>query len=82
RAALSARESTVMAKHFDHSEYPKRIRNLTDDALRYILKDAGEALRAMPTGGNSEYYADEINYASMELKARRDRMARSHRRAG
>lgn len=70
-----------MGKHFDHSEYPKRIRRLTDDCLRYILKDAGDAIRAMPDGANASYYADEICAASMELKARRDRAARSLRRA-
>ena len=56
----------------DHREYPKSLKSKTDDSLRYIIKDAKEAMAANPNGRKAGYYADEVNYAAMELKTRRD----------
>lgn len=55
----------------NHTEYMKKVRNLEDAALRYIIKDANEAIQAMPNSINAGYYADEVHYCSMELTRRR-----------
>ena len=55
----------------DHTAYPKRMRTLSEPSLRYIIKDAREAMLAMPDGPKAGYYMDEIHYASMELARRR-----------
>jgi hypothetical protein len=39
-------------------------------ALRFTIKDASEAIDAMPHGDKAGYYADEIHYCAMELKRR------------
>lgn len=57
-------------KRIDHTAYPKALRHKSDDALRYILKDAREAIEANPKGENAGYYADEILYAAEELNRR------------
>lgn len=60
----------------DHVGYPRRMRSLTDEALRFTIADAKEALEAMPDSPKAGYYQDEIHYASMELKRRRQNEAR------
>jgi len=59
----------------DHTEYPKRLKKKSDDALRFIIKDADEAMKVNPDSEKSKngYYADEINYAAMELKRRENK---------
>lgn len=59
-----------MQKKMDHAAYQKRLKTKSDAELRFIIKDANEALKAMPDGENAGYYADEIHYASMELQRR------------
>ena len=59
-----------MKPQINHIEYPKRLRKVSVDTLRYILKDAAEAIKAMPDGPKAGFYQDEIAYASMELKRR------------
>ena len=74
-----------MEHQIDHIEYPKRIRNLSSDQLRFIIQDCREALRliswpshctdvaaeaVMQNCIKSGYYADEINYCAMELNRR------------
>jgi hypothetical protein len=66
-------------KKMDHAAYPKKCRGLSDLVLRFIIKDANEALMAMPNGENAGYYADEIHYAAMELKIRQDAHNRNTR---
>jgi hypothetical protein len=63
-----------MVKKMDHMAYQKRLRRLPCDALRFIVKDAKDAIAAMPDGPNAGYYADEINYAAMELVLRERRL--------
>lgn len=60
-----------MPKVMDHGAYQKRLRKKTDSELRFIIKDAGEALAAMPYGENAGYYQDEIHYAHAELERRK-----------
>jgi hypothetical protein len=55
----------------DHIAYPEKLRTKTVEELRYIMKDATEAMNAMPNGHKAGYYADEVNYASMELTRRK-----------
>lgn len=57
-------------KNMNHGEYQKMIRNKTDAQLQFIVKDAREALEAMPDGPNAGYYKDEMLYAAMELNQR------------
>ena len=64
-------------REINHTEYPKSLRNKSDDSLRYIIKDAQEALFCFPQSDKSGYYADEINYCAMELQSRAIERARS-----
>ena len=57
-------------KQINHSEYMKKVKTLTEESLRYIIKDCQEAINAMPNGEKAGYYADEIHYCSMELARR------------
>ncbi len=54
----------------DHSGYQKKVRRMSEEALRFVIKDAREAINANPDGHKAGYYADEINYCSMELSRR------------
>ncbi len=54
----------------NHTEYPKTLKGRSEDALRYTIKDANEAMLAMPEGHKAGYYADEIHYCAMELTRR------------
>jgi hypothetical protein len=58
-------------KTMNHTEYQKNLKHKSFAELHYILKDAQEAIKAMPDGINAGYYADEINYAAMELNRRK-----------
>jgi dTDP-4-amino-4,6-dideoxygalactose transaminase len=57
-------------KQINHGEYMKKVKTLTEESLRYIIKDCQEAITAMPNGEKAGYYADEINYCAMELSRR------------
>ena len=58
-------------KKMDHNQYPKLLRKLPEASLRYIIKDAKEAIEAYPENPNCGYYQDEINYCCNELHRRR-----------
>jgi len=60
-----------LVKKMDHSEYIANTRTMTLSSLEYVRKDALEAYNAFPDGPNSGYYADEVNYCSMEIKRRK-----------
>jgi len=57
-------------KVMNHADYQKRLKRASDESLRYIMKDAREAIDAQPFGENAGYYADEIHYAAAELRRR------------
>lgn len=58
-------------KHqIDHENYPKSLRSKSVDQLVYIIADAKEALFLFPESKKAGYYADEVNYCSMELARR------------
>lgn len=61
-----------MMKKMNHTDYPKRLKKLNLAQLWFIISDCQETLDAMPNGENAGYYADEINYAGMEI-ARREK---------
>lgn len=54
----------------NHNEYRAAAKRKTDEALRFTIKDAREAMEAMPEGPKAGYYADEIHYCAAELKRR------------
>jgi len=54
----------------DHVNYPKSLRRKGIVELLYIIEDARKAIRAYPENPKAGYYADEINYASMEIARR------------
>ena len=58
-------------KKMDHAKYMKSLRSKDEVALRFIIKDAGEAIAANPQNENNGYYTDEMLYAGMELRRRR-----------
>jgi hypothetical protein len=55
-----------MLKKMEHARYQRALRYKTDSELRFIARDAKEAIDAMPDNPNNSYYADEIAYAAME----------------
>lgn len=62
-----------MPKQMDHIQYPKSLKNKSDDQLRFIAKDAQEAAATHPDGENAGYYLDEALYATTELNRRQVR---------
>lgn len=58
-------------KNMNHTEYPKRLKTKSEAELLYIIKDAKEALAAMPESDNADYYQDEICYCVNELNRRK-----------
>ncbi len=54
----------------DHNQYPKQLKNKTEDQLRFIIKDATEAIEANPQNPNNGFYQDEICYCASELHKR------------
>lgn len=55
-------------KTMNHSEYQKKVKKMSREALLYVIQDAQKAARC--ANGNEGYYMDEIHYCSMELKRR------------
>ena len=59
-----------MKKTMQWAKYTTRIEKLPSIALRFIIKDAQEAIKAMPDGINAGYYADESHVCAGELRKR------------
>ncbi len=57
-------------KNMNHTEYPKSLKTKSVAELKFIIKDAREAMEAMPDNENNGYYADEVCYAANELNRR------------
>jgi len=55
----------------DHAAYQKKIKSWTTNGLLYTIADCKSVLKTNPDGPKAGYYADEINYCSMELNRRR-----------
>jgi len=58
-------------KYMDHWGYQNKTKTMSAEQLHFTILDAREAIAANPRGVNNDYYADEINYCSMELYRRR-----------
>jgi hypothetical protein len=54
----------------NHTEYRKKVKRMSEDQLRYTIKDCREAIEAMPHGPKAGWYMDEIHYCAAELKRR------------
>jgi hypothetical protein len=64
----------MQSKTMDHAAYQKKIKKLSDDALRHIIKDCKEVIEIQKSfNENIGYYTDEIHYCCMELDSRRDK---------
>lgn len=59
-----------MRTEIDHEAYQRKVRKLSVESLRFIIKDAAAAINANPDGPKASYYADEINYCVSELNRR------------
>lgn len=70
---LRERADDYNRPHFDHAGYAEKVKNMSEEQLRFIIKDAQEAIKANPDSPKSKfgYYADEINYCASELHRRR-----------
>ena len=56
----------------NHGEYQEKMRTKSVMELMFIIKDAQAAAMSMPEGPKAGYYLDEVNYAAMELRKRRN----------
>ena len=57
-------------KTMNHKAYQESLKAKTKEMLLYTIKDAGEAIAAMPDNKNNAYYSDEICYCVNELNRR------------
>jgi len=57
----------------EHWHYQKKTETMSEEQLRFIIKDAKKTMAINPEGPNNDYYADEINYCAMELHRRKRR---------
>jgi len=57
-------------KTMDHDKYPQSLRAKSEAELRFIIKDCQESIDQNPENPNNGFYADEINYAAMEIHRR------------
>jgi hypothetical protein len=64
----------------DHAAYQRKVKKLSADSLRFIIKDAKEAMQAMPLGPKAGYYQDEVFYCCDELERRKKISSRKMRR--
>jgi hypothetical protein len=49
----------------------KKVKTMSVEELRYVIKDCNEAMQSLPCNINNGYYADEVHYCSMELVRRK-----------
>jgi len=57
-------------KEMRFAEYEERILGLPSIVLRYIIKDAKEAMELNPDSENNSYYSDEILLCNQEISRR------------
>jgi len=55
----------------NHSDYQKKVKTLSIESLRFIIRDCQEAINLMPNNLKNGYYQDEIHYCVMELNKRK-----------
>jgi hypothetical protein len=59
-----------MDKVMDHAVYMRKVKRMSPESLRWVIKDCREVFKVWPNHPNGGYYADEIGYCSDELKRR------------
>ena len=60
----------MAGKQMRFAEYEEKIIGAPSIVLRYIMKDAKEAIAAFPDGPNVQYYSDEILLCDQEISRR------------
>ena len=55
----------------NHSDYQKKVKTLSIESLRFIIRDCQEAINSMPNNPKNGFYQDEIHYCVMELNKRK-----------
>jgi len=63
----------MTTSQMNHSAYIKKVKTLSEDSLKYIIKDCRESIDAIPNNPKNGYYMDEIHYCSMELLNRKNK---------
>lgn len=59
-------------KVINHTEYQKKCKKMSIEALKYTIQDCKKTIEANPDNPNNGYYQDEISYCGMELRKRRE----------
>lgn len=54
-----------------HSEWMRKVKTMSVDSLRYVIKDCQEAIKANPENPKCGEYQDTICYCSQELAKRK-----------
>jgi hypothetical protein len=62
---------TNKMNQINHSDYQKKVKTLSIESLRFIIRDCQEAMNAMPNNPKNGFYQDEIHYCVMELNKRK-----------
>lgn len=62
---------TNKMNQINHSDYQKKVKTLSIESLRFIIRDCQEAINAMPNNPKNGFYQDEIHYCVMELNKRK-----------
>jgi hypothetical protein len=57
----------------DPVAYQAKVKTMSAEALRFVMRDACEALAAYADSPNTDYYQDEICHCGQELQRRRER---------
>jgi hypothetical protein len=60
----------ISDKVMNHTEYPKKCKKMSVEALKYTIADCKKAIEANAENPNCSYYQDEILYCGMELRKR------------
>ena len=60
-----------------HTKTMAAFKDKSNDALKFIQQDAAAAAKANPNNPKAGQYMDEVHYASMELKKRREYQAKT-----
>lgn len=53
-----------------HTNYMNKVKNLSIESLRFIIKDCKESMEALPNNPKNGIYQDEIHYCAMEISKR------------
>ena len=73
RSVWNAKGEATMCdrKAINHLEYQRKLKGMSEAALRFTIADCKEELKNNPDCDKASYYSDEIIYCGMELSDRR-----------